>query len=129
MDLGKDTEQVVGVIVYDKTGKVLLVQGRGGKWSFPKGRKKEHETELAGAQREAREEAGLDLRGLEYQVKMQLRYGTYYIYQLSAVSESIRLETPSTPEEIEKVDWVRVRAATFRKEDKNADLRAYLSHH
>lgn len=126
-DLGNDTEHIVGAIVFEKTGKALLVKGRGGKWSFPKGRKKEFETELAAAQRETLEEAGLDLRGIDYRVKIQLRYGTYYIYELPVVADKVILADPGTPEEVEAVQWVRPQAPAFRKEEKNADLRAWLS--
>jgi 8-oxo-dGTP pyrophosphatase MutT (NUDIX family) len=128
MDLGKDTEQVVGVIAFDKSGKVLLIQGQGGKWSFPKGRKKEKETEHEAAVREALEEAGIDLRGMDYRIKIQLRYGSYYIYQLAVTADKIQLVSSTTPDEILKVAWVFPRAPSFRKEEKNADLRAWISH-
>ena len=124
-----DTEDVVGVICVDRKGQVLLVQGKGGKWSFPKGRRKTNETMYDGAVREAREEAGIDLRGRPVNVKLQLRYGTYYLYTFGRNGEDIPLSAPGTPEEIEKVEWVHVKSARFASADKNADLRYYIQKH
>jgi 8-oxo-dGTP pyrophosphatase MutT (NUDIX family) len=122
-----DTQDVVGVICVDNKGQVLLVQGKGGKWSFPKGRRKTDETHYQGAIREAKEEAGIDLKDRPVNVKMQLRYGTYYLYAFGRSGDQIPLEEPLTPEEIEKVAWVNLKSAEFAAEDKNADLRYYVS--
>jgi 8-oxo-dGTP pyrophosphatase MutT (NUDIX family) len=127
MNLGKDTEDVVGVICVDARGRVLLVQGKGGKWSFPKGRRKEKETNYEGAIREAREEAGIELNGRPVNVKLGLRYGTYYLYVFGRCYEDIPLEEPLTLGEVEKVMWVNLKSADFAKEEKNADLRVYMS--
>ncbi len=120
-----DTEDVVGVICVDAKGQVLLVQGLGGKWSFPKGRRKSNETHYQGAVREAREEAGIDLTGRPVNVKMSLRYGTYYLYVFGRSGDQIPLAESSTPEEILRVAWVNLKSAEFAKEEKNADLRFY----
>lgn len=127
MNLGKDTEDVVGVICIDARGRVLLVQGLGGKWSFPKGRRKEKETSYEGAIREAREEAGIELKGRPVNVKLGLRYGTYYLYVFGRSCEQIPLAQPLTEHEVEKVMWVNLKSAEFEKEEKNADLRVYMS--
>ena len=111
----------------DNKGQVLLVQGKGGKWSFPKGRLKTNETHYQGAIREAMEEAGIDLKDRPVNVKMQLRYGTYYLYAFGRSGDQIPLETPLTPEEIETVAWVNLKSTEFAKEEKNADLRFYAS--
>ncbi len=126
MNLGPDTEDVVGVIVYYKN-KILVVKGSGGgKWSFPKGRRRERETHLQGAVREAREEAGIDLTPYEPNMELALRYGTYYLYNLRELPE---LTLPSTPEEIEQIGLHNYH--TLKNCDKNADLRYYfgLSRH
>ncbi len=120
-----DTEDVVGVICVDAKGQVLLVQGAGGKWSFPKGRRKSNETHYQGAIREAREEAGIDLNGRPVNVKMSLRYGTYYLYAFGRSGDQIPLAASSTPDEIQTVAWVNLKSAEFVKADKNADLRFY----
>ena len=125
--LGNDTSDVVGVICIDNQGKVLLVQGSGGKWSFPKGRRKEKETAQEGALREALEEAGIDLSQMQPIITIKLRYGTYFCYYLGVNSENIKLAAPLTPQEILQVQWVYAKSPLFRKEDKNADLRAYIS--
>lgn len=122
-----DTLDVVGVICVDSKGQVLLVQGKGGKWSFPKGRRKTNETHYQGAIREAKEEAGIDLKDRPVNVKMQLRYGTYYLYAFGRSGDQIPLEEPLTPEEIEKVAWVNLKSPEFAAEEKNADLRFYVS--
>lgn len=123
---GADTLDVVGVICVDKKGKVLLVQGAGGKWSFPKGRRKENETFYQGAMREAREEAGIDLLGRSANAKISLRYGTYYLYSFAKSGEEIQLKKPMTPDEILDVNWVNVNSIDFLGEEKNADLRCYM---
>lgn len=123
----KDTLDVVGVICLDKFGRVLLVQGSGGKWSFPKGRRKELETSYQGAIREAKEEAGIELTGRLVNAKIQLRYGTYYVYAFSRSGEEIPLEKPMTADEITQVSWVDMKSDTFQGYEKNADLRAFVS--
>ncbi len=127
MNAAKDTEDVVGVICVDAKGRVLLVQGMGGKWSFPKGRRKENETHYQGAIREAREEAGIDLKDRPVNVKLQLRYGTYYLYAFGRTGDQIPLQESLTPHEIQQVSWVDLKSDGFRAAEKNADLRVYLS--
>ena len=125
--LGNDTTDVVGVICIDKSGRVLLVQGTSGKWSFPKGRRKENETSHDGAMREALEEAGINLSQMPCMLSMKLRFGTYYLYYMGVDAENVILANPLTPEEIKQVKWVYAKSPMFRKEDKNSDLRAYIS--
>lgn len=125
--LGKDTKDVVGVICIDKEGKLLLVQGVGGKWSFPKGRRKELETDHQGALREAKEEAGIDLSESPSFLSIKLRYGTYFCYLFNEFGEDLKLSKPATPEEILQVAWIFPKTQHFRRQEKNADLRAYLS--
>lgn len=123
----KDTLDVVGVICVDRMGRVLLVQGSGGKWSFPKGRRKELETSYQGALREAKEEAGIELTGRLVNAKIQLKYGTYYLYVFGRSGEEIPLQEPMTPAEISQVSWMDLHSETFSVLDKNADLRAFVS--
>ena len=125
--MNNDTEDIVGVICIDRKGKVLLVQGNGGKWSFPKGRRKEGETKYQAALRESKEEAGIDLQGRPVNAKITLRYGAYYLYTFGRTGEEIPLEAPMTPEEITKVQWISTNSVEFATEEKNADLRVYLS--
>jgi 8-oxo-dGTP pyrophosphatase MutT (NUDIX family) len=125
--LGKDTKDVVGVICIDREGKLLLVQGAGGKWSFPKGRRKELETDHQGALREAKEEAGIDLADKTAFAWIQLRYGSYFCYFLNQSGDDMKLIKTATSDEILQAAWVFPKNQTFRCEEKNADLRAYLS--
>jgi 8-oxo-dGTP pyrophosphatase MutT (NUDIX family) len=125
--MNKDTLDVVGVICLDRLGRVLLVQGSGGKWSFPKGRRKELETSYQGAIREAKEEAGIDLKDRLVNAKIQLRYGTYYLYVFGRSGEEIPLVKPMTPDEISQVSWIDLRSDSFDSFDKNADLRVFVS--
>ena len=127
MNSAKDTEDVVGVICVDRKGRVLLVQGKGGKWSFPKGRSKENDSHYQGAIREAKEEAGIELADRKVNVKLKLRYGTYYVYAFGRAGEEIPLDEPMTQDEITKVEWVNLNSQVFEKEEKSAALRVYLS--
>ena len=121
-----DTLDVVGVICIDKLGRVLLVEGSdSGKWSFPKGRRKQLETPHQGALREAYEETGINLKNLPIQAKIHLRYGTYYLYVFDKSGDEIELDDPVTPEEITSVSWVDGDSLVRLK--KNADLRVYTS--
>jgi 8-oxo-dGTP pyrophosphatase MutT (NUDIX family) len=120
MELGKDTEDVCGVIAIYRNS-ILLVRGTGGKWSFPKGRRRENESFLQGALREAKEEAGLDLTGISPDLTLRLRYGTYFLFNLWRLP---LLEEPTTPEEILEVAWHT--AASMRDKEKNADLKCYF---
>lgn len=120
MDLGEDTQDVVGAIVLYRN-KILLVRGVGGKWSFPKGRRRENETPYEGALREAKEEAGIDLSGVTPDLTIHLRYGVYYLFNLWREPE---LKKPTTPEEILEVDWRNFQ--NMRDQQKNADLKFYF---
>lgn len=120
MDLGPDTEDVVGSIVLYHN-KILLVKGVGGKWSFPKGRRRENETKYEGAIREALEEAGIDLAGTRPDFTLNLRYGTYFVFNLW---RHPTLSPPTTPEEILEVAWKNVQS--MKGEEKNADLKFYF---
>lgn len=123
----KDTLDVVGVICIDKMGRLLLVQGAGGKWSFPKGRRKELETSYQGAIREAKEEAGIELKNCPIQRKIQLRYGTYYLYIFNQSCSEIPLDVPMNPSEISNVSWIDFHSDSFESYEKNADLRTFMS--
>jgi 8-oxo-dGTP pyrophosphatase MutT (NUDIX family) len=124
--LGKDTKDVVGVICLDKQGKLLLVQGAGGKWSFPKGRRKEKETPHEGALREAKEEAGIDLSDEKSFLSMGLRFGTYFWYYFDTNGDTIPLAASATSDEILQTAWISPHSDEFAHQEKNADLRAYL---
>lgn len=120
MDLGKDTEDVVGVIVL-YASKVLVVRGKSGKWSFPKGHRKENETSIEGALREAKEETGIDLSDQTPNLTLLLRYGVYYLYRLVYEPE---LSVTTSGEEITEVGWHTYQS--IKADEKNADVRFYL---
>lgn len=121
MELGKDTDDIVGAIVLCQN-QILLVRGIGShKWSFPKGHRRENESSLEGAVREAREEAGIDLTDIQPTLTLLLRYGTYFLYNFQHPPE---LDAPTTPEEIVEVAWKNYQS--MKEEKKNADLRFYL---
>lgn len=98
-----DTREKVGVIVYDTTGKILMVEGLGGKVSLPKGGRLRGETELEGAIREAWEETGIDLEGVHYCEKIKLIWGTYFIYKLGVKGKDLKLRPQ--PGEVLSVVW------------------------
>lgn len=120
-----DTREKVGVIVYDKTGKLLLVEGRGGKLSLPKGGRLRGETELEGALREAWEETGIDLENTDYVSKVKLVWGVYFVYRLGICGKELPL-VPQ-PGEVVKVLWKRPRSYWLKNiASLNCDLRYYI---
>jgi 8-oxo-dGTP pyrophosphatase MutT (NUDIX family) len=121
----KDTEDIAGVICVDNKSRVLVVQGIGGMWSFPKGRRKTKETMYQAAVREALEEAGIDLSKRTVNAKINLRYGTYYLYTFKRTFDQIALEKPKTPEEVKDIRWIDTHSQEFHLLEKNADLRCY----
>lgn len=121
----KDTEDITGVICVDNKSRVLVVQGIGGMWSFPKGRRKTKETMYQAALREALEEAGIDLSKRTVNAKINLRYGTYYLYTFKRSFDQIALEKPKTPEEVKDIRWIDTHSKEFQQLEKNADLRCY----
>ena len=98
-----DTREKVGVIVYDKKGYVLMVQGVSGKLSLPKGGRLRGETELEGALREAYEETGIDLERFEYTEKIKLVWGTYFIYHIPYRGTGLELHAQAR--EVLKIIW------------------------
>ncbi len=122
-----DTDDRVGVIVRDCAGRVLIVQGITGKYSFPKGSRQRAETEWDGAMREAWEETGIDLeREVEYgnavyAGRRRLNKGLYYEFSMTAHGEYFT----SGPKEVQTlgVRWVYPLAPWFQgKAPLNADL-------
>lgn len=51
---------IAPVVLSPSGNKYLLVHQRGGHWSFPKGHREAHESDLAAALRELREETGIN---------------------------------------------------------------------
>jgi 8-oxo-dGTP pyrophosphatase MutT (NUDIX family) len=119
----EDTREKVGVIVYDSTGKILIVKGVGGKLSLPKGGRMRGETELEGAVREAWEETGLDLESLYYTFKTKLIWGTYYVFKLSVGAKELCLR-PRVHGEIEEIMWKSPKSFWLTTSpDMNCDLK------
>lgn len=119
----EDTREKVGVIVYDNTGKILLVKGVGGKLSLPKGGRMRGETELEGAVREAWEETGLDLESMFYTFKTKLIWGTYYVFKLSVSAKDLSLR-PRIHGEIEEILWKSPKSFWLTTSpDMNCDLK------
>lgn len=120
-----DTREKVGVIVYDKVGKVLMVEGISGKISFPKGGRLRGETEYEGAIREAWEETGIDLELMKYKRKIKLIWGTYFIYHLNILGNTLLLKPQ--PGEIVKILWKKPNSYWSRKiGNMNCDLGYFI---
>ena len=123
-----DTRDKVGVIVYDRDGYLLLVEGKGGKLSFPKGGRLRGETDLEGALREAWEETGIDLEAFDYQKKIKLIWGDYFLYALGVEGRSLRLR--GQPGETVKVLWRHPNSYWMREHPLlNCDLKYYINTH
>ena len=116
-----DTREKVGVIVFDKNGYILIVQGTSGKLSLPKGGRLRGETELEGALREAYEETGIDLENLKYTEKIKLIWGTYFTYHLSCSGLCLNLQKQAG--EILKIMWRKPTSIWIQTEARlNCDL-------
>ena len=81
-DNGERRRKRAGIILtHETTGKVLLVQNFGNKWSFPKGGIESGETAREAARRELREETGISLEESEEEDSiMQLRDQIYFCH-------------------------------------------------
>ena len=118
-----NTEDITGVIVFDKGGRLLIVNGVVGKWSFPKGRRQVGETFLEAAVREAREESGIELTGETHSFTLKLRHATYFVYKMKKNFSEIPLKNLASSEEILEVKWCKRKH--LLKESLNADLHYY----
>lgn len=116
--------EIAGVVVQDKGGRILVIQGTLEKWSFPKGKIEDGEDDFKAALREAYEEAGILLKDETCHGKLKLRYGTYYIYRISKNYSEIKLSTPETPDEVLQIGWFNRKS--LLKKNINADLNFYL---
>jgi 8-oxo-dGTP pyrophosphatase MutT (NUDIX family) len=117
-----DTDDKVGVIITNIDGNVLVVKGaKTGKYSLPKGSRMRGETDWEAAEREAWEEAGVDITELIYLGECQLRYGKYFI---------LKMEGPfsCSPHEENTLlaCWLSTSALRKQKDQNNADLNTYL---
>ena len=119
-----DTREKVGVIVYDRIGNLLMVEGKGGKISLPKGGRLRGETEYEGALREAWEETGIDLERLKYKEKIKLIWGTYFVYHLDGLGRNMQLR--AQPGETLKVFWKDPKCLWLKFANVNCDLGHYI---
>ena len=121
-----DTDDVVGILVKDIENKILIVQGMGGKWSFPKGRRKRGETPYEGAIREGYEESGIDVENCIYLGTCDIGFGTYFEYKFRGLGEHLFLK-PKQLGEIKGVSWKFPGSYYMRKEClMNNDLGMYV---
>ena len=120
-----DTRDKVGVIVLDRDGYLLLVEGKEGKLSLPKGGRHRGETDLEGALREAWEETGIDLDENAYIAKIKLIWGTYFVYSLREEGRKINLQPQ--PGETVKILWRKPTTSWIRHDAiLNRDLAHYI---
>lgn len=82
-DRDKYYRKKAGAIIYDDSGRYLLVQSRGEKWGFPKGTMEDNETIQECAIREVYEETGivLTLEEIEKASTKRISRCTYYRIQ------------------------------------------------
>lgn len=120
-----DTRDKVGVIVLDRNGYLLLVEGKEGKLSLPKGGRHRGETDLEGALREAWEETGIDLDENGYLAKIKLIWGTYFLYRIPQEGRYIKLKPQ--PGETVKILWRNPSSPWIRHDALlNRDLAHYI---
>jgi 8-oxo-dGTP pyrophosphatase MutT (NUDIX family) len=122
---GRDTREKVGVIVRDRDNKLLIVEGKTGKHSLPKGGRFCYETEYEGALRECWEETGLDLWHCTPERTVKLVWGTYYFFRLPVSGKTLTL-VPQ-PGECVKVLWKNPGGYWLKEVAvKNIDLFTYV---
>jgi 8-oxo-dGTP pyrophosphatase MutT (NUDIX family) len=120
-----DTRDKVGVIVLDRDGYLLLVEGKEGKLSLPKGGRLRGETDLEGALREAWEETSIDLDENAYVEKIKLVWGTYFVYRLTTEGRTMGLKPQ--PGETVKILWRKPTSYWIRHDAiLNRDLAHYI---
>ena len=96
--------KVYGCIIVNNEGEVLLVHGRlSKKWSFPKGHCKRGETDLETAERELREETGLELKE-KYSSYHKLKGGSYFVFAVTGRP----LAACRDNREIDQVAWFSI---------------------
>lgn len=88
---------ICGAVIFDESGKVLMIQeakkSARGEWYLPLGRLERHETILAGARREVKEEAGIDCEfNTLLSVEMQNNTWIRFIY-FGTIKDGTKLKT------------------------------------
>jgi 8-oxo-dGTP pyrophosphatase MutT (NUDIX family) len=110
-------EKSCGAIVYRKfhgnTELLLIKHANGGHWSFPKGHVEQDETEVQTAQREIKEETGLDVQ-LDTSFREVVTYSPKKDTQKDVIYFLAKATTYNyTPqeEEISQIRWVEISRA------------------
>jgi 8-oxo-dGTP pyrophosphatase MutT (NUDIX family) len=104
--------------------KFLLVQGKSGIWSFPKGVSNCNETTMNCAIRELYEETGIDIQTemLNEENKCKIGKNLYYILK---VKDEIKNFDIKDKKEIEKVEWIKFK--DLKDMNINRDLRNIIT--
>jgi 8-oxo-dGTP pyrophosphatase MutT (NUDIX family) len=122
-----DTEERVGVLVLDRRGRLLTVEGPSGKLSLPKGCRHLGETEWDGAMREAWEETGIDLESMSdatFVATVKLLHGTYFLFHIGRDGFTLSLRPQEGESKI--IYWKRPTDTFYRSKPCNADLGTFL---
>jgi len=129
--LGKDTHKGSGIILTKSWNfplndtSVLVVCGYGDDpwWSFPKGKKKQNETNLNGARRELFEETGIIVNGKPEKTFL-CQKNKYYIFPIdSKIFYTRDFSIPT--QEISCVAWKTI--DQLKKIKCNSDLKMYVN--
>eukprot|EP00928_Gymnodinium_smaydae_P049109 TRINITY_DN3291_c0_g3_i1.p1 TRINITY_DN3291_c0_g3~~TRINITY_DN3291_c0_g3_i1.p1 ORF type:complete len:408 (+),score=68.83 TRINITY_DN3291_c0_g3_i1:26-1225(+) len=109
----KDVPLRGAIVLNRRLDKCLMVQPwKSDKWTFPKGKINQHETEIACAAREVKEETGVDIDGQvdsQHFVEASLpgREGSVKLYIVADIEQEVPV-APTTRREISKIAWVQL---------------------
>jgi len=109
-----------GIIKCSSTGKYLLVQGKTGKWSFPKGHREKDETECECAVREIYEETGLTISDISS--KQIIHPHSYYYFFIELDDEHATNIIDHA--EIKDIKWFSL--DEIKTIQKNVDVSVYF---
>jgi len=110
----KKEYSAAGIVICKNEGKlsVLLIKDRFGKWTWPKGHIEKGETPQEAAEREIKEEVGLEVNNIEYVTSLATVHkdGNPSLV-ISAMADYVSGDVTLQPEETDKFAWVSLEEA------------------
>jgi 8-oxo-dGTP pyrophosphatase MutT (NUDIX family) len=116
------------VVLTDDRSAVLIVRGsKTGKWSLPKGKVEDNESNIQAAIRECQEETGLTRSDYTLLDKLFVKnHCSIYEAQMIRPSRDLTVD-PERANEIDEIRWVPLDALTEYVSDANDSLRYFIA--